>query len=48
MVRIIEIVEFKMPAQPKFFRVAAYARVSNGKDTMLHSLAAQVNYYDAV
>ena len=45
MERIIERVEFKMPAQPKFFRVAAYARVSNGKDTMLHSLAAQVNYY---
>jgi len=45
MERIIEKVEFKMPAQPKFFRVAAYARVSNGKDTMLHSLAAQVNYY---
>lgn len=26
-------------------RVAAYARVSCGKDTMLHSLAAQVDYY---
>ena len=26
-------------------RVAAYARVSSGKDAMLHSLAAQVNYY---
>ena len=26
-------------------KVAAYARVSNGKDAMLHSLAAQVNYY---
>ena len=26
-------------------RVAAYARVSMGKDTMLHSLAAQVSYY---
>ena len=25
--------------------VAAYARVSNGKDTMLHSLSAQVSYY---
>ncbi|MDD7688594.1 MAG: recombinase family protein [Clostridiales bacterium] len=30
-------------ARPK--RVAAYARVSSGKDAMLHSLAAQVNYY---
>lgn len=26
-------------------RVAAYARVSSGKDAMLHSLASQVNYY---
>ena len=26
-------------------RVAAYARVSSGKDAMLHSLAAQVSYY---
>ena len=25
--------------------VAAYARVSNGKDAMLHSLSAQVSYY---
>ena len=26
-------------------RVAAYARVSTGKDAMQHSLAAQVSYY---
>ena len=26
-------------------KVAAYARVSCGKDEMLHSLAAQVSYY---
>jgi len=26
-------------------RVAAYARVSSGKDAMLHSLVAQVEYY---
>ena len=26
-------------------RVAAYARVSTSKDTMLHSLATQINYY---
>lgn len=30
---------------PKQKRVAAYARVSNGKDAMLHSLSAQVSYY---
>lgn len=30
---------------PKALRVAAYARVSSGKDAMLHSLAAQVDHY---
>jgi DNA invertase Pin-like site-specific DNA recombinase len=30
----------------KLLRVAAYARVSNGKDSMLHSLAAQISYYN--
>ena len=30
---------------PKLKRVAAYARVSSGKDALLHSLAAQVSYY---
>ena len=30
---------------PKLLRVAAYARVSSGKDAMLHSLSAQVSYY---
>ena len=30
---------------PTRLRVAAYARVSSGKDAMLHSLAAQVSYY---
>jgi DNA invertase Pin-like site-specific DNA recombinase len=36
-----------MPAalQPRK-RVAAYARVSSGKDAMLHSLSAQVSYYN--
>ena len=33
------------PLPPKLKRVAAYARVSSGKDAMLHSLAAQVEYY---
>ena len=33
------------PVAPKRKRVAAYARVSSGKDAMLHSLAAQVEYY---
>ncbi len=30
---------------PTLKRVAAYARVSSGKDAMLHSLSAQVSYY---
>ena len=30
---------------PKRLRVAAYARVSCGKDEMLHSLAAQVSFF---
>lgn len=34
-----------MPAIAKRERVAAYARVSCGKDAMLHSLSAQANYY---
>ena len=38
----------KLPVRPSLQRltnVAAYARVSSGKDAMLHSLAAQVSYY---
>jgi len=38
-------VGFNVPTQPKAKRVAAYARVSSGKDAMLHSLSAQVSYY---
>lgn len=45
MERVIQKVQFPMPKQPKLKRVAAYARVSNGKDAMLHSLSAQVSYY---
>ena len=44
MKRIIKQVEFPAEA-PKLTRVAAYARVSSGKDDMLHSLSAQVSYY---
>ena len=33
------------PRMEKKKRVAAYARVSSGKDAMLHSLAEQVSYY---
>ena len=34
-----------LPTLPKKKQVAAYARVSSGKDAMLHSLSAQVSYY---
>lgn len=44
MERVVQKVKFP-PIQPKLKRVAAYARVSSGKDAMLHSLAAQVEYY---
>lgn len=44
MERIIRKIEKKSKA-PKFLRVAAYARVSSGKEAMLHSLATQINYY---
>lgn len=38
----------KLPQKPKLEqpkKVAAYARVSSGKDAMLHSLSSQVSYY---
>ena len=44
MERVVQKVKFP-PRQPKLKRVVAYARVSSGKDAMLHSLAAQVEYY---
>ena len=44
MTRKIEQVRFATDA-PKRKRVAAYARVSSGKDAMLHSLSAQISYY---
>jgi len=34
------------PMPPKALRVAAYARVSSGKDAMLNSLSSQVSYYN--
>lgn len=45
MERIIEKIRVQIPEMPKAKRVAAYARVSSGKDAMLHSLSAQVSYY---
>ena len=46
MKRVIEKMQLPAPPTPKLTRVAAYARVSSGKDAMLHSLSAQVSYYN--
>lgn len=46
MERIVQRMETSIPVQPKAKRVAAYARVSSGKDAMFHSLSAQVSYYN--
>lgn len=43
----VEQIRFALP-MPKALRVAAYARVSSGKDAMLHSLAAQVDHYSTM
>ena len=45
MERIVTQTRFAKTELPKAKRVAAYARVSSGKDAMLHSLSAQVSYY---
>ncbi len=45
MERIVIQRHFPNASIPKLKRVAAYARVSCGKDAMLHSLSAQVSYY---
>lgn len=46
--RTVKRVNFINPKIPKRLRVAAYARVSCGKDAMRHSLAAQVSYYSSL
>ncbi len=46
MERIVERVQFPDAQKVKLLRTAAYARVSSGKDAMLHSLSAQVSYYN--
>ena len=46
MKRVIERSASLVPAAPKLTWVAAYASVSWGKDAMLHSLSAQVSYYN--
>ena len=46
--RTITKVEFEPQWRINVLRVAAYARVSSGKDSMLHSLSAQVSYYSSM
>jgi DNA invertase Pin-like site-specific DNA recombinase len=48
MTRTVTRIGTGMAAMPVRKRVAAYARVSSGKDAMLHSLAAQVSHYSAL
>lgn len=43
--RVINKVQSTIPVIPQRKRVAAYARVSSDKDSMIESLAAQVGYY---
>ena len=45
MTLIIRKIQPTIPKVPELKRVAAYARVSMEKETMLHSLSAQVSYY---
>ena len=46
--RTVKKVDFLAPRRVDVKRVAAYARVSAGKDAMLHSLSAQVSYYSSL
>lgn len=46
MERTIKKIAFPVQEAPKLTRVVAYARVSSSKDAMLHSLSAQVSYYN--
>ena len=41
----IKLVKPGIPQMIKLERVAAYARVSSGKEAMLHSMSAQISYY---
>lgn len=43
--RVVKQVLFPAAKLPKLTKVAAYARVSSGKDAMLHSLSAQISFY---
>ncbi|MFR3484549.1 MAG: hypothetical protein ACLTXL_14300 [Clostridia bacterium] len=48
MERSIKQTIFYKPPSEQLKRVAGYARVSSGKDAMLHSLSAQVSYSEFI
>ena len=48
MSRIIRKIHPTILKVPEMKRVAAYARVSMDKETMLHSLSAQISYYSSM
>ena len=48
MEKVVEKIERKLPLVIKKKRVAAYARVSTGKESMLHSLSDQIRYYTSL
>lgn len=43
--RYVSLIDRAVLPLPKLKRVVAYARVSSGKDEMIHSLSAQISYY---
>ena len=45
--KVVTKLDMPAPAPQKLLRVCAYARVSSPKETMLHSLSAQVSYYNS-
>ena len=45
--RVVHKLQPTIPVIPQLKRVAAYARVSNDKESMVESLVAQVGYYSA-
>lgn len=47
MERKVQKIEAAKPLIPQRKRVCAYARVSSGKDAMLHSLSEQISHYSA-
>ena len=47
MERIIRKINPALPKPPRILNVAAYARVSLEKESMLHSFSAQISYYSA-